>query len=36
MARIHCVAGLVTHNAQQYRASGLNLVIAATVLWNST
>ena len=25
-----------THDAQQYRASGLNLVIAAIVWWNST
>lgn len=25
-----------THEAQQYRASGLNLVIAAIVYWNST
>jgi hypothetical protein len=25
-----------THEAQQYRASGLNLVIAAIVWWNST
>ena len=26
----------LTHEAQQYRASGLNLVIAAIVWWNST
>ncbi len=25
-----------THEAQQYRASGLNLMIAAIVWWNST
>ncbi len=25
-----------THEAQQFRASGLNLVIAAIVYWNST
>ncbi len=25
-----------SHNAQQFRASGLNLVIAAIVYWNST
>lgn len=27
---------IYTHEAQQFRASGLNLVIAAIVYWNST